>query len=304
MTHRLDDLCFRDPCILPDQPSGLYYLCASIRTVDDRPGVGVYTSRDLAEWQGPTVVFSVSDGFWAQAGIWAPELHRYKDKYYLFLTFNTHDTWREQRDGWPPRVDRASQVLVSDSPLGPFQPFRNEPHLPREKMTLDGTLWVENGVPHMVYCREWVDIVDGTIEVVQLADDLSAIVGEPLVLFRGSDAPWIGADQKGRPSGFVTDGSYLYRTGTGHLLMVWSTFGAGGYATVVAHSQSDTVFGPWVQQSEPLFSDDGGHAMIFRRFDGQLILTLLQPNCSPDERARLFALANEGETIGIQRRVA
>ena len=35
-------------------------------------------------------------------------------------------------------------------------------------MTLDGTLYVENGLPYMVYAHEWIQILDGTMEAVPL----------------------------------------------------------------------------------------------------------------------------------------
>jgi len=165
-------------------------------------------------------------------------------------------------------------------------------------MALDGTLWVEDGTPYMVYCHEWVEIVDGTVELVRLVDDLSDVVGEPVVLFRGSDAPW-GRPLKRRQDGYVTDGPYLYRTRTGRLLMIWSGFGAGGYTTGLAVSGSGSVRGPWTQVPEPLFAGDGGHGMLFRRFDGTLMLVLHQPNRSPDERARLFEVEDTGEGIRL-----
>ena len=54
-------------------------------------------------------------------------------------------------------------------------------------MALDGTLWVENNVPYMVYCHEWVQLHgDGTMELVELSEDLSQTIGTPMVLFNGS----------------------------------------------------------------------------------------------------------------------
>lgn len=49
-----------------------------------------------------------------------------------------------------------------------------------------------------------------------------------------------------------------------------------------------------------LFSDDGGHGMIFKRFDGQLMLVLHQPNKRPNERGRLFELEDTGEALRIK----
>jgi hypothetical protein len=303
--RKLSDIRVRDPYILPDPARQTYYLCVALRPFEGRPrpGVGVYTSPDLETWQGPHTVFEIPEDFWAQAGIWAPELHAYRGRFYLFLTFNTEDPFLAPDVGrawpdWPPRVRRGTQVLWADSPLGPFQPFHNRAHTPANQMALDGTLWVEEGVPYMVYCHEWVEILDGTIELIRLEDDLSDVVGDPVVLFTGSDAPW------GRPlvrhhDGYVTDGPFLYRTQAGRLLMIWSGFGAGGYTTGLAVSQSDTVRGPWTQVAEPLFAGDGGHGMLFTRFDGTLMLALHQPNRSPDERARLFEVQDVGEGIRL-----
>ncbi|UKI17739.1 MAG: hypothetical protein L6V80_06255 [Bacteroidales bacterium] len=46
-----------------------------------------------------------------------------------------------------------------------------------DEMALDGTLWVEDGKPYMVYCHEWVQVMDGEMKVVELTRDLSAREG-------------------------------------------------------------------------------------------------------------------------------
>lgn len=301
-TFTLADLRLRDPFILPDPASGTYYLLGTSRG----PALGAYTSKDLKTWEGPTTIFEIPEDFWAQGSMWAPEMHLYEGKYYLFLTFNTEDplpdaaptTEAAAREDWPPLVKRGSQVLVADSPLGPFRPFHNRAHTPENLMTLDGTLWVEDGVPHMVYCHEWVQVGDGTIDCVRLKDDLSDIVGAPTTLFKGSAALRMRPEQER----YVTDGPFLYRTKTGRLLMLWSTYGWGGYLTLVAASESGTLQGPWTQLPRPLFTDDGGHAMIFRTFDGTLMLALHHPNKAPHEHALLFELEDNGDTVEIVRR--
>ncbi|HEX6623421.1 MAG TPA: glycoside hydrolase family 43 protein [Pyrinomonadaceae bacterium] len=300
---RLADVRMRDVCILADEATKTYYAVSSTRVpvADARvPAVRAYKSKDLVTWEGPHIIFQTPRGLWGDAdikGIWAPELIAYKDRYYLFLTFDTDSLFPEQWRNWLPRVKRGSQVLVADSPLGPFKPFRNRSTLPPDMMTLDATLWVEDGAPYMVYAHEWVQITDGTIEMIRLTDDLSETVGEPTKLFAGSDAPW------GRKSPqwgcWVTDAPYLYRSRTGKLLMIWSSFGEGGYTVGVARSTSGRLRGPWVQQAAPLFAEDGGHGMIFKRFDGQLMLVLHQPN-KERERARLFELEDAGDTLRIK----
>ncbi|MDR1012183.1 MAG: glycoside hydrolase family 43 protein [Opitutaceae bacterium] len=306
-TVRLADVRLRDCCVLADAKTQTYYLVSSTgrRGPDKRPAVVQYTSKDLVNWTGPRVVFEIPEGFWAQKGIWAPELHAYHGKYYLFLTFDTDTALCEQWRDWLPRVKRGSQVLVADSPEGPFRAFGGRPDqstLPPDMMTLDGTLWVEDGVPHMVFCHEWVQIKDGTVECVRLTEDLSATVGEPVRLFNGSDAAW---SKKSATYGcHVTDGPWLHRTASGKLLMLWSTGGAKGYTTGYAVSDSGKLAGPWRQEPSPLFGDDGGHAMMFRRFgDGKLMMILHTPNKTRLERAVIFEIEEEGDSLRVGRRI-
>lgn len=293
---KLANVRMRDACVLADPTTQTYTIIASAFR-----GVRAYTSKDLLTWEGPHLIFSTPDDFWPgveMRGIWAPELHRYKNNYYLFLTFDTATKLSEQWRNWLPRVRRASQVLVGDSALGPFKPFAARPTLPEDMMTLDGTLWVEDGVPYMVYCHEWVQIVNGTVEMIPLTDDLSATVGEPTRLFFGNDGPWTKrSDQYGC---WVTDGPYLYTSKSGKLFMIWSSGGAHGYTTGVAISDSGKLKGPWRHQAEPLYANDGGHGMIFERFDGQLMLVLHSPN-KTTERALFFELDDTGDTLRIVR---
>ncbi|HOY59464.1 MAG TPA: family 43 glycosylhydrolase, partial [Verrucomicrobiota bacterium] len=185
-------------------------------------------------------------------------------------------------------------------PTGPFRIFANRPHTPAEEMALDGTLWVEDGVPHMVYCHEWVQVRDGSIKVIRLKDDLSGTIGEPKLLFRAGEARWTPRERKS----YVTDGPAIYRTKAGGLLMLWSSFTDSGYTTGIAESESGSIHGPWTHQMEPLFRKDGGHAMVFRDFEGRLILALHSPNREPDERCRLFLLEDTGKTLRITKPLA
>ncbi|MGC4072205.1 MAG: glycoside hydrolase family 43 protein [Nibricoccus sp.] len=293
----LEDVRMRDACVLTDEASQQYIIIASARGA----GVRAYTSKDLKTWEGPQLIFQAGPKFWGDidvTSVWAPEMHFYRGKYYLFLTFDTKHEFPEQWRDWLPRVTRGSQVLVSDSPFGPFKSFAAHSTLPPDMMTLDGTLWVEDGVPYMVFCHEWVQIKDGTVEYVKLKDDLSATDGEPKRLFHGSNAAW---SKKSDLYGcHVTDGPSLYRSKSGKLFMLWSSGGEGGYTTGIAISDSGKLAGPWRQQAEPVFSADGGHPFLFKRFDGQLMMTLHAPN-KDTERARLFEMEDTGETLRIVR---
>lgn len=303
-THRLADVRMRDVCILADEKTKTYYAISSGRA-EAREGfrnssVRAFTSKDLVNWEGPHTIFQTPNNIWGDVeitGIWAPEMQFYKGKYYLFLTFNTETLLAEQWRDWLPRVKRASQILVGDSPLGPFKSFQNKPSLPADMMTLDATLWVEDNVPYSVFAHEWVQIKDGTIEMIRLKDDLSETIGEPKKLFDGSAAPW--ARKSPQWSCWVTDGPFLYKSKSGKLFMIWSSFSDTGYTTGVAVSASGKLAGPWKQQAEPIFSADGGHPMLFKRFDGQLMMVLHSPN-KQVERGKLFEIEDTGETLRIK----
>ena len=302
---KLSEIPIRDPYIMPDKKSGYYYMykSASVNTSGKvMGGVEAYKSRDLKNWEGPVQVFTVPDDNWITGAVWAPEVHAYNGKYYLFATLNSNIQWKKEQQGWPRYLFRGTQIFVSDHPDGPFRPFAKVPHTPMDQMALDGTLWVEEGRPYMIYCHEWVQVIDGAMVLVELAADLSVPAGDPLTLFHASAAGWsTGSSHDNIPvKSYVTDGCFLYRTKTGKLLMIWSSFMNGEYAIGIAESVTGKIHGPWVQQEKPLFTQNGGHGMIFRTFEGRLCMTFHRPN-SPrgQERARIFELQDTGDTLQL-----
>lgn len=146
---------------------------------------------------------------------------------------------------------------------------------------------------------------DGEICAIRLTPDLTRNVGEPLLLFRASEAPWPAsnpfAHASAPPRQYITDGPFLHRASTGELLMLWSSFSARGYALGVARSRSGGLAGPWEQDPEPLYDEDGGHGMLFRDFEGRMWLALHAPNRSPNERARLMPVHESGGRLVLAR---
>jgi arabinan endo-1,5-alpha-L-arabinosidase len=280
---KLEDIQIRDPFVLV--ADGRYHLFGSTDpNIWSGPATGfdTYVSDDLVEWEGPVPAFRPAPDFWSHTEYWAPEVHAYDGAYFMFATFVA------------PGAHRGTQVLRSTSPEGPFEPWSDGPLTPREWECLDGTLVVEDGQPWMVFCHEWKDTIDGEVRAVRLTSDLRGTLGDPVLLFTASEAPWARTfTHHSVPEGqnpYVTDGCFLHRTPAGELLMLWSSFGDGGYALGVATSTSGRLEGPWTQASEPLFPRDGGHGMTFRALDGRLLLTLHQPNDTPNERARFFEI--------------
>lgn len=304
---RLPDISLHDPWILAHEESQTYYLYTAGRSNvlgTNRSGTVTYKSKNLREWDGPYSVFAVPDGIWANPsqGAWAPEVHRYNGKYYLFVTLHNSDRVIDRPpDVWRVTHMRGTIIAVSDSPEGPFVPMKTDgPVPPADFMTLDGTLYIEDGVPWMVYAHEWIQMIDGTMEAVPLKPDLSAAAGEPIHLFKASDAPWLNAQRKPskRENRYVTDGPELFRTKTGQLLMLWASYDREGYVQTVARSESGKLAGPW-KQPEPLVGKDSGHGMLFKTFEGQLMMVLHQP--FRNARAKLFDMEDTGDNLKVVR---
>jgi hypothetical protein len=250
-------------------------------------------------------VYLIPDSVWANPshGAWAPEVHHYKGKYELFVTLHNRDKIIDSPpDSWRITHMRGTSILVGDLPEGPFKQMQDRPHTPQDFMTLDGTLYVEDDIAWMVYCHEWIQVIDGTMEAIRLKPDFSGTIGEPIYLFKASDAPWLKEQKKvGKdPRHYVTDGPFLYKTKKGKLLMLWSSFKDGKYMQTVAYSQSGKLKGPWIQY-DPIVGDDSGHGMLFKTFDNQLMMVLHQPFKFPDSRAKLFDIEDTGDNIRVVR---
>ncbi len=214
----------------------------------------------------------------AVKNLWAPEVHKYKGKYYMFATYFSSST-----------EHRGCSILSADSPEGPFSEITNGHITPHEWDSIDGTFYLDrDGKPWMIFVHEWTSTDDkvGRMASARLSDDLTRFVSEPEELFRADAPEW--SDNN------VTDGCFMYTTEQGGLAMIWSNFGSKdycGYCVGIAHSSNVYPDGKWTQEAAPLFSNmitgdyDGGHGMIFRDIDGQLYLCVHSPNKPCDECA-------------------
>ena len=266
----LDSIRLSDPCILADHKTAMYYMTGT--------GGLLWKSKDLKFWDGPFQVAKTDPSSWMgpHPMIWAAELHEYKGRYYYFATFTNRAVKIDTVKG-NIIERRASHVLVSDQPDGPYVPMQDPTYLPANKPTLDGTFWVDkDGKPYMIYCYEWLQNWDGTIEKIELKPDLSGSIGTGKVLFRASNSPWSREkDENGnvRPNK-VTDGPYVFRTQTGRLGMIWTSWVYNVYTQGVAYSSSGTLDGPWVQEKEPITPPNFGHGMLFRTLQGKLLMAI------------------------------
>lgn len=268
----------RDPFVLVyEKKYYLYGTRGETAFSGEAYGFDVYVSNDLQNWEGPFEVFHRPDNFWSRKNYWAPEVYLYNDRFYMFATF------ADDHNGL------GTAVLISASPLGPFELWSDGYVTPKEWRCLDGTLYIsEKGDPYMVFCHEWKQIHDGTICAIRLSEDLKSSIGEPFKLLTASEAkPFVS---KVFFRNYITDGPYLIRTADKKLHMLWSTHAKTGYVEAVAHSDTDELDGKWKTEETLLFDHDGGHGMIFQNHDGRYWLALHYPNKFGKEHPRFIPL--------------
>ena len=63
------------------------------------------------------------------------------------------------------------------------------------------------------------------------------------------------------------------------------------YVVTGVVSKSGSIFGPWEHLENPIFKDNGGHAMFFTDANGDRIMCLHAPEKNMLERACLFEVA-------------
>lgn len=277
------DLWIRDPFIVLYE--NVYFMYGTVGRFN---GYGCYVSYDLETWYGPTCVFNAdtAENFDGVGDYWAAECHYYDGDFYLFATYKSGET------GY-----RGTSVFKSESPLGPFTEISDGHVTPHTRDCIDGTLYIEGGVPYMVYVEKFTSEADkiGGMAYVQLSDDLSHTVSESVTIFKANEPIWV--DKYNR----VTDGPFLYKTSNGKLIMLWST-NFEGYKTATAFSLNGKLNGEWHQSSRPIYKNDknnaqdGGHGMIFTDKDGRMMMVIHSPN-SGDTRIKLIELEDKGNYI-------
>lgn len=298
----MDSITLSDPFILADSATNMYYMTGT--------GGMLWKSKDMKLWDGPYKVTQTDPASWMGPSpmIWAAEIHQYKGKYYYFATFTNRAVFIDTVQGRPIER-RASHVLVSDKPDGPYIPMKDPTYLPANKPTLDATLWFDtDGKPYMVYCYEWLQNLNGTVEKIELKPDFSGTIGEGKVMFRASESPWSrekDANGNDKPNK-VTDGPYLFKTGTGRLGMIWTSWIYDVYTQGVAYSKSRTLDGPWVQEPNPITPPNYGHGMIFKSLDGRLLMSIHSHatiNGRTHRVPHLFAIDLSGDKLVVGKQV-
>lgn len=303
-TVHFDSISMSDPFVIPDKLSKTYYLTST--------GGRLYKSTDLKMWTGPYKIIDVTGTWMDSLWVAAAEIHQFGDKYYLAGTWSDHTTLIE---AVPRRYNvplNQTQLLVSNTIEGPYKPLVDECDFclgPEDWDIIDGTLYEENDTVYMVFVHEWTQLIDGTMDYMPLSKDLTHRTAEPTTIFRASEAAWskemnsIGEATFGtKMPGWVTDGPQLFRTGTGKLGMLWSSWGENRYAQGIAYSASGSIKGPWVQEEEAFKGDNSGHGMLFTTFEGKRLFIIHHAEDKAWRKPQLYEVDDSGDKLVLGKR--
>lgn len=289
------DIRVRDPYILFD--NGCYYMYAT----SPNRNLICYVSYDLENWEEGNTVFELSADSWADRDLWAPEVHLYKGRFYMFLSLLGKNGLR------------GTQIFVADTPKGPFLPITDRAVTPLGQSCIDGTLYVDSdGTPYIFYSHDWPDnfvkekdAYVGEICVARLSDDLTAIVGEPWVVYGSDESPISSATPhhlffNGENTvRYGSDAPFVQKLSDGQLLLTWSPYLNDNYVVLGVISKSGDVKGPWTHLAEPIYDKNGGHAMFFNNAEGKQCMCIHAPEQWPLERACIFEVGEADGSIRI-----
>lgn len=302
-----NDLSMSDPYIYADAASKTYYLTSS--------GGRMYKSKDLVMWEGPYNVIDIK-GLWLErAGFAAAaEIHKIGKYYYYAGTWSDHSEVIQQVPRRYNVPHNQTYLLRSEKPEGPYTSFAIEPgydYQPHSWDCIDGTLYEEDGKIYMIFVHEWTQLIDGTMDYIELSKDLSYTVSDhPVTMFRASEHPAVyemngnGEATFGmKMPGWVTDGPQMFRTQTGKLGMLWASWGKERYIQCVCYSESGKISGPWIQEPEPFLANNSGHGMLFRTFGGKLMYVVHHSEGNGPRKPQYWNVDDSGDKLVLGSRI-
>lgn len=242
-----------DPTIFYED--GTYYLYGT--GGDSNYGFQVYTSKDLRKWEGPA---GASDGYalrkgdsFGTKGFWAPQVFRYKGKYYMAYTAN-----------------EFIAIASADSPLGPFRQDKIA-KLPAETKQIDPYVFFdEDGKIYLYHVR----LLNGNrLFVAELNDTFTAIKDSTLKECISAVDEWENTHHSEWP---VSEGpTILKKEGVYYFFYSANDFRNIDYA--VGYATSLSPYGPWKKhEGNPIIHrnilkhNGTGHGDIFKDKKGEL----------------------------------
>lgn len=263
-TVSVDAMNIRNPFIYLDKKTLTYYMTGD--------GGYLWISKDMHKWNGPYEILQLDSTMWMGGNpiIESPEIHLYKRKFYYVATFVRPDVVIENVNGQD--IKRSScQLFVADSIQGPYKPIQAEkPLLRADHATRNATFTTdEYGAGYIIYNHAWEQNNNETVQIIRLDDNFGQQIGEPYIMFKSSNIPLEKEERKP-----IAEGPFIFTTEEGMLGILFTTIINGEPCISVAYSQTGGLNGPWVIEPEPLLTGKYGQPVLFRDFDGSMVMLM------------------------------
>lgn len=268
----LDSMDIKNPFIYLDRDALTYYMTGD--------GGELWISNNLRAWKGPYNALQLDKDTWmgVEPIITAPEIHKYNGKYYYVATFSRPDVVIDNVRG-KDIVRESCQLLIADSVCGPYKPLQADAPLLKADRACSGGTFItdEYNTGFLIFNHNWEQGFEGTTEIIMMTENLSEQIGEPYIMFSASQNNWsIGEDSLGQKSWSpVMEGPFLFDTEGMELGILFATEIEGKSALGVAYSEKNHgLNGPWHIEPAPMLTGGYGQAMLFKDFDGTLVMVL------------------------------
>lgn len=275
------DVAFGDPFIVYDDESDKYYMYG---TGGVENGFMAYSSKDLETWEKQGQVYAADqEKAWGTKDFWAPEVYKRNGKFYMFYSAHWKNNPNNELENY------KIGVAVSDSPVGPFEDMTGEPLFDPGYPIIDANVYfADDGKLYLYYSRccykhaveseiaDWArekkmfdEIEESWIYGVELSEDFSSVIGEPVLLLRppiamdDQQAEW---ESRSVTSGEVnrrwTEGSFLFKDNDTYYMMYSANF-FGGQHYAVGYATATDPLGPFEKSTaNPILEKNTEHGGI------------------------------------------
>lgn len=256
---------FGDPFIL-NNGDGTYYMYGTGGGAKD--GFATYSSKDLVNWEFKGQVYTGNDkDSWGIGSFWAPEVYKFKDKYYMFFSAQWRNNPNNELENF------KIGVAVADKPTGPFKDLKNQPLFDPGYPVIDANVFQDdNGAFYLYYSRvcykhpveseisEWAkekgwfdEIEESWVYGIKLKSDFSGVIGEPVLLLRppltmdDKNAEWESRSVTSKEvNRRWTEGSFTFKhQDTYYMMYSANYFGGENYA--VGYATASSPLGPYTK---------------------------------------------------------
>lgn len=243
-----------------------YYLYGT--THSDR-GFGCWRSKDLINWEFQGFAFEKDDDMWTQNNLWAPQVVKYNDAFYMFFSASPE-----------PHQGKDFRICVAKSPTpdGSFQLVKTRLgeglHDETYGMIDPYVFFDDDG---RIYLYHSVCRTDATSEiwVVELTDKLTETKGEAVRCTR-PEQEWENTriDQGGVGYLWNEAPAIIKHKGTYYLLYSANAYFSKYYG--IGYATANNPFGPWQKyENNPILSytdkvSGPGHCCLVETFEGEL----------------------------------